>query len=278
MKQLKREQFAAMNMIYSRYSFGYFLDSMDRLGIHAFELWTGGTHPNNFVPSLRAAAPLKKLLRERGQTVVCLTPEQCLYPHNIAVKDPELRRFSVDYFLDYIDMASELEVDKMLCCAGWGDLDDDPEASWQRSIDSLGIMLDRARERGVTLAFEILCPFESNLVFDIAGVRRMMDVFRDERFGLCVDTVPMRLSGSTLEDFFREFGPRICHVHMTDGTPTGHIPTGTGEHPIGQYIETLGAFDYSGRITLELGSPAWQEKPEEATRISFDTIRQYINA
>ena len=278
MKKIELKQFAAMNMIYNRHTFGYFLDSMDRLGIGNFELWTGAPHPNNFVPSMRETAGLKREIARRGLKVVCLTPEQCLYPHNIAVQNPQLREYSVNYFNDYIDMASELEIDKMLCCAGWGDYDDDVEESWKRSFESLEKMLERAKRRGVRLAFEILCPSESNLVYDLDGVKRMMDHFRDDMFGLCVDTVPVRLSGSTLEAFFDAFGKRICHVHMTDGTPTGHLPTGKGEHPIGHYIDVLGRYEYAGWITLEIGNPAWQDRPHEATEFSFNTIKKHIQA
>lgn len=32
------QQFAAMNMVYNRYSFSYFLDSMQRLNVSNFEL------------------------------------------------------------------------------------------------------------------------------------------------------------------------------------------------------------------------------------------------
>ena len=278
MKTIELKQFAAMNMIYSRFTFEYFLDSMDRLGVKSFELWTGAPHPNNFVPSMRETSGLKREIARRGLKVVCLTPEQCLYPHNIAVKNPELREYSVNYFNDYIDMASELEIDKMLCCAGWGDYDDDVEESWKRSFESLEKMLERAKRRGVRLAFEILCPSESNLVYDLDGVKRMMDHFRDDLFGLCVDTVPVRLSGSSLEAFFDAFGKRICHVHMTDGTPTGHLPTGKGEHPIEHYIDVLGERGYEGWITLEIGNPAWQDRPHEATEFSFNTIKELIQA
>jgi len=45
----------------------------------------------------------------------------------------------------------------------------------------------------------------------------MMDEIQSEVFKLCVDTVPVRLGGNTLDDFFEEFGKRICHVHLTDG-------------------------------------------------------------
>ena len=277
MRKMDMSQFAAMNMIYNRYTFEYFLDSMDRLSIRSFELWTGAPHPNNLVPSMRETAGLKREVQRRGMKIVCLTPEQCLYPHNIAVKNPELREYSVRYFNDYVDMASELEVDKMLCCAGWGDYDDDVEESWKRSFDSLERMLEHAKRRGVQLAFEILCPSESNLVYDLDGVNRMMDHFQDDLFMLCVDTVPIRLSGSTLEEFFETFGGRICHVHMTDGTPTGHVPTGKGEHPIGHYLDVLGKYDYDRYITLEIGNPAWATRPHEATEFSFKTVRNMID-
>ena len=95
MKAMDMGRFAAMNMIYNRHSFGYFLDSMERLGVSNFELWTGAPHPNNFVPSLRDTQALGKELRRRGLNVVCLTPEQCLYPQNIAVRNDELRALSV---------------------------------------------------------------------------------------------------------------------------------------------------------------------------------------
>jgi len=275
---LSISQFAAMNMIYSRHSFEYFLHSMERLGILRFELWTGSPHTNSFSPTLRDAKKLKQTLRERGLEVVCLTPEQCLYPHNIAVRDPELRDFSVKYFLDYLDMASELEVDKMLCCAGWGDCDEDVEEGWRRSIDSLGTLLKHAERVGVTLAFEILCPFESNLVYDLPTVERMLRQFDSDRFRLCVDTVPIRLSGSTLDAFFEAFGARICHVHLTDGTPTGHLPTGLGEHPIAEYLEVLDSRGYAGHVTLEIGNPGWLTKPHEATQISFHTIGNLLKA
>lgn len=277
MKGMTMDRFAAMNMIYNRHSFGYFLDSMERLGVSNFELWTGAPHPNNFVPALRETQAIGRELRRRGFNVVCLTPEQCLYPQNIAARNDELRALSVRYFLDYLDMASELGIDKMLCCAGWGDLDEEVEEAWKRSMDSLDKMLSHAHKTGVQLAFEILCPFESNLVYDLPSVARMMNAFQDDMFGLCVDTVPIRLSGATLEAFFEAFGERICHVHLTDGKPTGHMPTGLGDHPVGHYLEALGQYGYEHYITLEIGNSAWVDRPEEATQIALNTVKKLLN-
>ena len=203
------QQFAAMNMVYNRYSNSYFLDSMQRLNVSNFELWTGAPHLNCMFQTMADAASVRKSVRERGLHMVCLTPEQVMYPYNIAAVNPELRQKSLDYFHRYIDMTAELEIDKMLCCSGWGDYDEpDKETSWRRSVDALGEMTLHAEKAGVTLAFEILQPTESNLVHDFASTKRMMEEIVHPNFQLCVDTVPVRREGKTLVDYFEAFGSR----------------------------------------------------------------------
>lgn len=65
MKQLTIDRFAAMNMVYQRYSFESFLDSLDRLEINNFELWTGAPHLNNLVESLSDAEKVRKQVEQR---------------------------------------------------------------------------------------------------------------------------------------------------------------------------------------------------------------------
>ena len=268
---MKLEQFAAMNMVYQRYSFKYALDSMQKLGIDKFELWAGGSHPNCYVSDLSDMKALKKELDRRGMTVTCMTPEQCIYPYNIATPNAELRRQSLDYFLKYIDMTAELGVEKMLCGAGWGDLDEPVEDAWKRSVESLWTMTKHAEKRGVKLAFEILQFLESNLVYNYETTRRMFDEIQHPNFCLCVDTVPMRVDGKTLDDFFKGFGDRIIHIHLTDGTPTGHLPLGAGDIDVREQFDALDRNGYTGDVTLELG--AWMDRPEESTKLAFDTVK-----
>lgn len=269
-------QFAAMNMVYNRHSFDFFLDSLERLQIQNFELWAGAPHLNHFIGSQSDVNAVRKEVKRRNMHIVCVTPEQVMYPHNIAAADRELRAFSLDYFLKYIDMTAELGADKMLCCAGWGNYDEPVTEAWKRSVDSLEIMTYRAEEAGILLAFEILCPFESNLVYDLKTTKWMMEEIKSEAFQLCVDTVPVRLGGNTLADFLKTFGERICHIHLTDGTPTGHVPYGLGNHPCREHLQALENYGYDKYITLEIGDTTWTVEPEQATRIGFETIKQQL--
>ena len=77
----------------------------------------------------------------------------------------------------------------------------------------------------------------------------------------------------TKEDYFEEFGSRISHFHLTDGTPAGHVPCGTGEHPVSEYLDVLQRYGYSGYITLEIGDTGCCIDPEKATRTGFETVR-----
>ena len=49
MGKIGRSQLAAMNMVYNRYSFTYFLDSLERMGVGQFELWAGSPHFCHFI-------------------------------------------------------------------------------------------------------------------------------------------------------------------------------------------------------------------------------------
>lgn len=200
---------------------------------------------------------------DRGLTIACVTPEQCIYPYNIASAQDDFRQASVDYFCGWIRQAAELEAPKMLCGPGWGLLDQPVEQAWRYAVDSLEKMTREAQKRGVTLAFEILLPNESNLVNDLASTCRMMKEIDDPHLMCCIDTVPVCREGKTLEDYFAALGQRIVHIHLNDGTPTGHLTWGDGDQPLREHLDTLERWDYAGAITLELGAGRYYQQPEE---------------
>ena len=263
MRKLQITQLAAMNMHYSRYSIDAFLDSAARLGFTQLELWGGAPHffyPTQCGPS---AAALRRMAADRGLTIACVTPEQCIYPYNIASAQDDFRQASVDYFCGWIRQTAELEAPKMLCGPGWGLLDQPVEQAWRYAVDSLEKMTREAQKRGVTLAFEILLPNESNLVNDLASTCRMMKEIDDPHLMCCIDTVPVCREGKTLEDYFAALGQRIVHIHLNDGTPTGHLTWGDGNQPLREHLDTLERWDYAGAITLELGAGRYYQQPEE---------------
>lgn len=274
MKQLSFSQIAGMNMHYSRYSFGYFLDSLQQLGLTQYELWAGAPH---FCYPVSAGAPAKEIADEskrRGLKIVCVTPEQCIYPYNIASAQKEFRQASIDYFCGWIYKTAEMGVKYMLCGPGWGLLDQPLDEAWKLSVDALSQMTRLAQKVGVTLAFEILLPNESNLVNNLETTVRMMQEIDDPAFRCCIDTVPVCKEGKTLRDYYEKLGSKIVHIHLNDGTPTGHMTWGDGNQPLAEHLQTLDEYGYDGAITLELGAGRYYEKPQEHLARGLGVLQQ----
>ncbi len=272
-------QIAAMNLHYQRVGFHTFLDSLEELDIKSFELWAGSPHfcvTDSYSPPVKA---MKKVLRERGFKAVCLTPEQCEYPYNIAAREDILRKRSCDYFTTYLEWAAELEIDKMLLTSGWGYYDETQEEAWKRCLDSIDIILSRAQELGVAIAFEILLPEESNLVNSLESTLRVMRAFPSRFMQCCLDTVPVCFEGKTLAEYFShpELKDRISHIHLNDGEPDGHLTWGDGSQPLEEHLETLDEVGYSGHMTLELGDTGYFEDPHGALRRGLETLRNRSN-
>lgn len=154
MAAIKRSQITGMNFHYLHYPLTYFLDSMVRYQFEHIELW--GAAPHCYVEDL-SSGDLKQIRREldvRGLTVVCFTPEQCMYPVNLAAKENAVRERSLQYFQKSIEASAELQSPIVLVTAGWGYRNEPREEAWQRSCDSLRQLAEYAQQMGITLALE----------------------------------------------------------------------------------------------------------------------------
>ncbi len=278
MSFLKEEQFAAMNLIYSRCKMDYFLDSIQRLGICNIELWTQIPYFCELDQSLCNLTNIRRRLAIRNLHLICLIPEQCSWPFNIASDDPEIRRSSVDFYRRHFEMAAALEVDKVLLTPGWYPWDKPVEEGLKYSEDSLHQLLPQAKKYGLTPVLEILQPCESNLMYNLAGTQWYADRFEAGELSFCIDTVPVRLAGEKLSDYFELLGDRLRHVHLIDGTPTGHMALGDGSHPIREYLDTMEKFSYGGFITLEFGSDIYMGSPEVHMKRGWNYLQRMLAA
>lgn len=270
--RLSKENIGAMNMIYAHHSWQAFLDSMERLGIRQFELFAPTPHFDVQQMSQEDISNFKAELERRNMRITCLTPEQCNYPHNLAARNCCVRQEAIAYFKDYMMAAKKLGIDKMLVSSGWGDVDEDIEDAWKRSMESLRELIAFAEEIELNLVFEILNEYETNLANCFENMKRVIKEVNSPCLKFCIDTVPVELEHKTLEEYFRTFTDRIIHIHMTDGDPLGHIPPGLGRYDMAEYFKVLEKYDYTGFVTIEIADTTWSNEPEKATKIGYETL------
>ncbi|MEI2396036.1 sugar phosphate isomerase/epimerase family protein [Paenibacillus phytohabitans] len=258
---------SVMNYNYQRYSLTYFLDSMVRLGVEAVELWAA--EPHLYVEDLPAAelARIRREITARALKIVCFTPEQCVYPVNIAAQEKRLRDRSIAYFKKSLAVAAELEAPLMLVVPGSGFYDEPKEEGFKRSVESLQLLGEEAATYGIHLVMETRSKFGTNLVNTISDLKRLVEEVASPFVDPMLDTVPMYTAGEDVQNWLDTFGPRLRHIHFCDGDGKGgsNMGIGDGVFPMQDYWTKLSR-SYEGYLTLELVVNRYYLEPEQEIR------------
>ena len=108
MKNLKETQILTSNYPYGRYSLDYALDSLQRLEAGPIEFYACYPHFHLDDVDYWDVKRITRKLIEHKLNIVCFTPEQCLYPVNIAALDPAARKRSMDVFKKSIQFGADM--------------------------------------------------------------------------------------------------------------------------------------------------------------------------
>ncbi|GAA4193701.1 sugar phosphate isomerase/epimerase family protein [Microbispora amethystogenes] len=252
------------NFSYQHLPFDRFLDDAAGLGREEVELW--GVAPHFHVPwvSDAEARAVRRRAASRGLRVRCLTPEQVMYPVNIASPDTRLRAASIAMFRRAAELCAELGAELLLLTPGRGFEGEPVETGLRRSADALAEIAAYAAGFGVTCVLEPLQRVESNLLNDSRALARMLDEVGAPNLGAVLDTVGMAVAGEGVDDYFDALGDRVRHVHLIDGRPAGHLAWGDGELPLADYLTAFARRGYDGHMTFELfgdGTYAFAPRP-----------------
>ena len=277
MKYFSLDRIAGMNCHYRYYTLEDFFSSLQRSGITHAELWTCASHYLLDEQGWQDAKALRQTARHYGVEVICLTPEQNNPKlHNLAARDPELIRRTCRYFSNAILAAEELECKLISVSSGWCFYSEPAAHGWQRAVQMLHELAEKARRHGVTLAMEPLLPSESRLVNTLGQERQMLQDVRSAGLKVNIDLGPVGAAGETVGQWFEAFGQDIVHCHFVDGRPTGHLAWGDGTRCPEADLAVFDQYGYQGYFTLELTSPDYFTEPWLADQKCLDTLSPWL--
>jgi protein FrlC len=271
-------QVTGTNFAYNNVRFETFLEDMTRLGRRHIELWAIAPHFSIPAASAQDVRTLKRQLQERKMMLYCLTPEQIMYPINLASEITWIRDSSIEMFSKAADIASELEGEMLFLTPGRGFEDGDPAEAWKCSIDATRQVVDYAASKGIRCVVECLQRSESNLVHDLKALARFVVDVDHENLSVALDTPAMAAAGDSVEDYVRVFGSRLTHVHLVDGTPTGHLAWGDGTLPLTHYLQVLTEANYAGMMSFEIFGAQYASNPGAAHERSLSAVQAALGS
>ena len=159
--------------------------------------------------------------------------------------------------------------------AGYGTLDEEESAAWKRSVESLGILGDMAESYGVKLVLET-SPREYTTTHNSKDVVRMIREVGSSAVKGMIDTATLGYSGETMEQAINDLEGSLCHVHVADGVPNGHLILGEGHLDIAGMLGKLDAVHYQGPLSLEILNDKYMRDPHYAMETSFLRLKEII--
>jgi sugar phosphate isomerase/epimerase len=124
----------------------------------------------------------------------------------------------------------------------------------ERNIESLAVLLDRARERGVRLMLENIAGIFGQPVV----LRQVFERLPDLDFHLDVGHANLGTPANLTPDLLETLPGRLAHVHLSDnkgGDADLHLPLGVGTIDWRWAIDVLKRSGFDDTITLEVFSP-----------------------
>lgn len=273
MKHINRRQISVMNIQYKYFPLTLFLDDAVRFGAENVELWGGSPHFHMEDMTYQEIRAVRREIESRKLTLVCFTPEQCVYPINLASDNQDTRRRSRKFFENSIRAAGELGTRKVLVTSGTGYFDgSNREDAWKWAAEGLYGLGEMAADYGVTLALEVLRKAESNLIHDLSGLTAMLKELNHPAIGGMIDTIPMAQAGERPAQYLEALGDRLVHIHFIDGAPAGHLAWGDGVLDLEGYLEELDAYPYQGYLSLEITDGRYYMDPSRSVEQSMERL------
>lgn len=147
-----------------------------------------------------------------------------------------------------------------------------PPFRWQREY-ARGFVAGVARmdeETDVTFAVENMYPWRARSR-EIKAYAPAWDPTDEDYAHLTLDLSHTAVSGSDALLMAREFGDRLAHVHLADGSGAArdeHLVPGRGGQPCATLLESLAGQGFSGTVVLEVSTRKASNRAERVADLA----------
>ena len=192
-----------------------------------------------------------------------------------------VRRFHVERFKKYLELAYELEGENSLLVLGeyiWQQEVIQPKDQWNWAVEHTQELGDYAMGLGLEIAIE-LEPFHMSLVNDLDKMVKFIGDVDHPAVKANLDISHLHLAKSPAAEIQRLKG-RIAHVHFSDcdGKKHGDLPPGRGVVDFPPYLKALKDVGFNGVVSIELEYSPEPDKIRDWVREAYRETDKLMRA
>lgn len=237
-----------------------------KLGFDGVELFTASA--NSVDPD-----SLKKLLQKSGLKISAVGTGAGKVLHGLTLTDPdpEIRRQALSFIQDMIVFGSQFGAPAIVGSMQGNftpGIEKQQALAWL--IDALNILGELAWKQGVTLIFEPLNRYETNLVNWLEGGMELIDLLNTNNVVLLADLFHMNIEERSIPETILKYSSHIGHVHFAD---SNRFPVGNGHIQMYEIATALNRIKYEGYISAEAFP---YPDPDSAARTTIENFNKYF--
>ena len=268
-------KFALCNEMFENRPMAEICSIASRLGYHGIEIapFTISTSAKDISPGKRNET--RKIIEDHGLETVGL---HWLFAGpkglHITTTDDTIWRNSRDYLNILIDLCHDLG-GKVMVIGSPKQRSLLPgqtaEGAWQRAVDLLGSVLDKARESNVTLCIEPLAPAETDFINTVSAGMEMVRQINHPNFKIHLDVKAMSSEPTSVAEVIRSVRSEdIGHFHVNDPNLYGPGMGDADYTPIAEAVKDIG---WDKWLSVEVFK--YDPDPETIARKSIEYLKSF---
>jgi protein FrlC len=248
-----------------------------KIGYEGVDLYTGPPHlwPSDYGKDERRA--VKELIEKLNLklTGFAVGGGGLALQYNFGNPRPSLRKMTLQYYIDNIELAHELNCPLFNVLTGHVLHGTTRDQARKWTMEALHEMVAVAEKRGVILGLHPQYIAESSLMLTVDDALEIITELGSKFVKVIYDTAQQNISYRNFMDDIRKCGSNLCYVHAADndGIRWTHDALGKGSVDWEGIIRALKETGYNGYICTQ----SWSELPNDVDSVMRES-KEYIEA
>lgn len=230
-----------------------------KIGYKVVDMWAYSPHLGpDLYSSAESRRNLMKVVKDSGLDAVALSVNggglalHLNFSHSVEY----IRKKSVEYYIDCVDMAAEMKIPIVNMISGHMIHGTTREQAWEWNRECMDEVVKHAAEKGVMMAIHTLTWCESRVLVTLDDALQMMNEINSPSCKVMIDTADQNITDPNLSDAVRKAGKNLIYVHCNDNDGVGqgdnHQPPGRGTVNWKVFFSALKEIGYKGDLTVQV--------------------------
>lgn len=190
---------------------------------------------------------IKETLQKYDLKPLSVTPANV----DISNVDNNIREKAVNYFLDLIDWARDLQTPRICLHGEVGKVSgsENSDLDWQFLISSTTEIMEKAEENNVEVVFEVLNRYENHQIVTCQEALDLINEVQSNYLLVLLDSYHMNIEEKDPTEAIKTAGDKLGIYHVAD---SNRQKIGDGHSDIKNQIQALHSINYNGPIIMEM--------------------------